>query len=228
VKARICTPIPARSIAEALKLLEKAEAYGAALAELRIDYLKGLNGVEDLAASTKLPLIATNRQASQGGLWAGSEGERLKRLVKVAGTGFEYADAELTSEGLSGTVHELKAQGVKPIVSHHNFQSTPSLTDIRGLLRREIEAGAYVCKVVTTAREAKDNLTCLTLTGEAGQKCKIVCFAMGSAGILSRVASPLLGAYFTYASVKKGFETARGQLWIGDLMSIYEKLGVET
>jgi 3-dehydroquinate dehydratase len=58
------------------------------------------------------------------------------------------------------------------------------------------------------------------------EKTNIVCFAMGKKGVLSRIFSPLFGAYFTYASVNQGLETASGQLDIQRLRKIYSLLGV--
>jgi 3-dehydroquinate dehydratase type I len=51
---------------------------------------------------------------------------------------------------------------------------------------------------------------------------KIVSFAMGPLGMLSRVLSPLVGGEFTYASVEPDRESAPGQLAVVDLRKIYD------
>jgi 3-dehydroquinate dehydratase type I len=51
---------------------------------------------------------------------------------------------------------------------------------------------------------------------------KMVAFTMGTQGFLSRVMSPLIGAYFTYGAVQKGVESAPGQLPVSDMLAIYE------
>jgi 3-dehydroquinate dehydratase-1 len=43
-------------------------------------------------------------------------------------------------------------------------------------------------------------------------KLPIIAVSMGDAGKISRVVAPLLGAYLTYASLRKGKESAPGQL----------------
>jgi 3-dehydroquinate dehydratase type I len=53
---------------------------------------------------------------------------------------------------------------------------------------------------------------------------KIVSFAMGAAGQLSRVLCPLVGGYFTYASVEEGKESAEGQITVKELREIYRML----
>jgi 3-dehydroquinate dehydratase len=45
---------------------------------------------------------------------------------------------------------------------------------------------------------------------------------MGNYGKISRVASPFFGGFFTMASIKKGDETAKGQLTIDELKTIYQ------
>ena len=51
---------------------------------------------------------------------------------------------------------------------------------------------------------------------------KLVALAMGQVGISSRVLSPVLGGYFTYAAMTEGKESAPGQLTVAYLRSFYE------
>jgi 3-dehydroquinate dehydratase len=50
---------------------------------------------------------------------------------------------------------------------------------------------------------------------------------MGNYGRISRVASPLFRGFFTMASIKKGDETAKGQLTIDDLKIIYQTIDLD-
>ncbi len=68
---------------------------------------------------------------------------------------------------------------------------------------------------------AADNITVLRLIRDFPDT-KIVSFAMGEAGWLSRVMAPLAGGYFTYASLGAGRESAAGQLTVDELKTIYE------
>jgi 3-dehydroquinate dehydratase len=47
---------------------------------------------------------------------------------------------------------------------------------------------------------------------------------MGAAGQLSRVLCPLVGGYFTYASIEEGMESADGQITVKSLKEIYRIL----
>lgn len=228
MKIRICTPIAAEKDSEAIHLIRKAEAMGADLIELRLDYLNDLGGVRKVVESTALPIIATNRKYEQGGHRPQSEDRRIQALLEVADLGFQYVDVELSTANLESVIRELKEMGVSSIVSFHDFKQTPNVADLERIVRSQMETGADVCKLVTTANELDDGISCLLLTSKMSENTKIVCFAMGKKGILSRILCPLFGAPFTYASVEKGLETASGQLSISDLKEIYRSLGVET
>jgi len=227
VKVQICVPIAAENASEAMGLIRKAEAGGADLIELRLDYFNDLGGISRIVESTSLPVIATNRQYEQGGHRPQKENQRVQALLDVAGQGFRYVDVELTTQGLGSVILELKKTDAKLIVSFHDFKQTPNIAELEKIVGSQMKMGADICKVVTTANSIDDSISCLLLTSKMSQKAKVVCFAMGKMGILSRVLCPLFGAQFTYASVEKGRETASGQLSISDLKKLYRKLGVE-
>jgi len=227
VKIQICIPIAAENTSEAIRLIRKAEARGANLIELRLDYLNDLEGISQIVESTSLPIIATNRQYEQGGHRPQNEDQRVQAILDVAGQGFRYVDIELTTAGLNSVIGELKKMDAKLIVSFHDFKQTPNVTELKKIVESQMKIGADICKLVTTANTIDDGISCLLFTSKMSQKGKVVCFAMGKMGILSRVLCPLFGAHFTYASVEKGRETASGQLSISDLKRLYRKLGVE-
>ena len=91
---------------------------------------------------------------------------------------------------------------------------------MKEIVRKQLKAGADICKVITSAQRLEDNLTHLKLIREFPQA-KIVSFAMGPLGFSSRVLSPLVGGEFTYASIKKGKESASGQITVRELSEIY-------
>jgi len=228
VNIRICAPIAAERVSKMIPLIKKAESSGADLIEVRLDYLNSLRGIEKIVETASLPLIATNRQHEQGGRRLQSEDQRVRALIDAANLGFHYVDIELTASALESIVQELKELGAKTIISFHDFKRTPDALEMEKIVRAQTEAGAEICKLVTTANEIADNISCLLLTLKMSEIIKVVCFAMGSKGILSRVLSPIFGAHFTYASIKRGLETAPGQLSIFDLKKLYRSLGVES
>jgi len=210
-----------KTTAEALCLIEKAEDARADLIEVRLDCLEKRARLADLAAHGKTPKIATIIKFS------GTEKERWQILFSAAKNGFEYVDAELSSPKLKGIVKELSLLNVKPIVSFHNIAEPLNFSELNSVLEREISSGADVCKIVTTAKRIEDNLAILNFTSTACSKTKIVCFAMGELGKVSRLLSPLFGGYFTFASLERGSETAAGQMTIQEMKTTYKLLGLK-
>ena len=219
---RICVSILPKTVPEALRLIEKAEAAHADLIEVRLDRLKDClenhRGLADLAAHGKTPKIATDKASR-------AETEHRQMLLNAAKSDFEYVDAELSTPQLENLTRELKALGAKPIVSFHKFDGSSSLSELGSVLEREISSGAEVCKIVTTAKQMEDNLTTLNFTSTASSKTKLVCFCMGELGKVSRLLSPLFGGFFTFASLERGNETASGQMTIQEMKSAYALLG---
>lgn len=212
---------------EALRLIEKAEDAHADLIEVRLDCFKDCSALGDVAAHGKTSKIVTCKLRSCGGKFSGTEMEQLQLLLIAAKNGFGYADIELTHPKLEEAVKELKLLSVKPIVSFHDFAETPSTAELNSILEREIASGADICKIVTTAKRIEDNLALLNFASTACNKTKIVCFAMGELGRVSRLLSPLFGGFFTFASLERESETAAGQMTIQEMRSAYNLLGLK-
>jgi 3-dehydroquinate dehydratase-1 len=94
---------------------------------------------------------------------------------------------------------------------------------MREIIQKQLATGADICKVVTTAKSFQDNLAALQLIKDFPET-RVVSFAMGTPGQISRVLCPLLGGYFTYAAVREGRESAEGQISVMDLREIYRML----
>jgi 3-dehydroquinate dehydratase-1 len=212
---------------QALSLIEKAEEAQADLIEVRLDCLETSRKLHDLVKSTKIPLIATNKLLSEKGYFSGTETERQQTLLNAAKNDFEYADVDLSNPKHKETIDKLKLLGAKPIVSYHKFDGALSVSEMEKVLEEEIASGASVCKIITTAKQIEDNLTALNFVSAMSSKAKLVCFCMGEYGKASRLLSPMFGAYFTFASLEQGNETAAGQMSIQEMKTAYTLLGVK-
>jgi 3-dehydroquinate dehydratase type I len=222
VTARICVSILPKTVPEALRLIEKAEGAHADFIEVRLDHLEDClenhQGLADLASKGKTPKIATDKSSR-------NETEQRQMLVNAAKNDFEYVDVELSTPQLKALVKELKALGAKPIVSFHKFDCSLGISELTSVFEREISSGAEVCKIVTTAKRMEDNLVTLNFTSTASSRMKVVCFCMGELGKVSRLLSPLVGGFFTFASLERGSETAYGQMSIQEMKTAYGILG---
>jgi 3-dehydroquinate dehydratase-1 len=224
---RVCVSVPPKTVDEAFELIRKAEAQHADLIEVRLDYLTNHDQIADIPSCSKTPLIATNKSTEQHGKFSGTETERQKILVDAAKNGFAYVDVDLGTPKQTELISKLHEAGVKVIVSFHDFEQTPTAEQLNKVLDEELALGADVCKIITIANSVKDNLTTLNFVSEASKKAKIVCFALGDLGKQSRLVSPVLGAFFTFASLDEKRKTAKGQLTIYEMNSAYEALGLK-
>jgi 3-dehydroquinate dehydratase-1 len=209
---------------EALSLIERAEKAQADIIEVRLDCLEASRNLSDLVKSTKIPLIATNKLLSENGNFAGTETERQQTLFNAAKNDFEYVDVDLSSPKHKETIDKLKLLGTKPIVSYHKFDGALSISEMEKVLEQEIASGASVCKIITTAKQIEDNLTALNFVSTMSSKTKLVCFCMGELGKVSRLLSPMFGAFFTFASLQQGNKTAVGQMTIQEMKAAYDLL----
>jgi len=213
-------------------MISRAEEAGADLLEIRLDYLNmrapdAMERLGKVVRRTTIPLIATNRQYKQGGYRLQNEEERVQTLIRAATVGFQHVDLELTTVELKSTVRKVRDSGATPIVSFHDLEGTPEESEMEKITKSQIEAGAEICKLVTTANELSDSIRCLDFTRRISETSRIVCFAMGRKGVLSRALSPFFGGYFTFASLERGLGTASGQISIAELKELYRKLGVD-
>ena len=224
-KPRICIAITNND----LKAVQEVEPL-ADLFEVRIDLIG--EGWQELARRLKKPWIATNRLAEEGGKCQSTEARRIESLLLAMELGATMVDIELKTKNLENIVPMVKKRA-KCIVSSHDFEKTPPYEELKLLALKQLKAGADICKVATTARQFEDNLAVLRLVSEfpmlaslqEQRESKLVSFAMGQEGQISRVLSPLAGADFTYASIARGKESAPGQITVRGLAAIYEMIG---
>ncbi len=225
--SRICVSILPKNNQEALTLIERAEKAQADLVEVRMDCFETSRSLIELVESTKLPLIATNKLVSEKGFFEGTEVEQQQTLLNAAKNGFAYVDVNLSSPKLLETVKALEKSGVQPIVSYHKYDNPLTIAEMETVLQQEIASGASVCKIVGTAKTIEDNVSTLNFVSANFNKTKLVCFCMGEQGKTSRLLSPMFGAFFTFASLDKNFETASGQMSIEEMKYVFNLLGAK-
>jgi 3-dehydroquinate dehydratase/shikimate dehydrogenase len=175
-------------------------------------------------------IVATCRREANGGEFGGSVREEIEILETAAAAGAALLDVEIETAEISPQAVEGLREKARVIVSFHNFERTPALTQV---LRRMKKVPADLYKFATTARKPSDNLRVLSIL-EASAGTPMVALAMGEIGVPSRILGPARNSAFTFAAPdpapgtsKRGAKkinaspTAPGQLTASKLRSSF-------
>jgi 3-dehydroquinate dehydratase/shikimate dehydrogenase len=82
--------------------------------------------------------------------------------------------------------------------------------------------GFDIIKMAVKAQSLEDNLKIFSIIKKAKSKnIKIIAFCMGEYGEISRILSPVFGGYLTFGSLRKGKESAPGQIPADILKNVY-------
>jgi 3-dehydroquinate dehydratase I len=223
--AKICVSIAPDNVASIKEQAHRAFILGADYVEIRFDFLEADFLAEALQASKDIKdrAIFTLRSSSEGGKFAGSEQNRLQWLATFAELKPMLLDIELDTLKKNDELADfLEEQKSRILVSWHDFEKTPPNDEIADMLSEMRTYSNYV-KVVTTAKSIEDALRLLEMYNETTVELHPIFFAMGEAGVISRVLCTLVGnAPFTYASLERVL--APGQLTLIQIKKLYDKI----
>ncbi|MCK5220051.1 MAG: type I 3-dehydroquinate dehydratase, partial [Candidatus Aminicenantes bacterium] len=140
--------------------------------------------------------------------------------------GASYVDLELgIDEEYLKELRTLSVEnGCKIIISSHDQKKTPSISELKKIYESCSEKGADIVKIACNIISGSDNARLLSLYDfeDLSEKIPLIAIGMGEIGKITRLAVPLLGAPFTYASLNDGKETAKGQISKSVLTEIYK------
>jgi 3-dehydroquinate dehydratase type I len=214
-KPRICVTIVDSDIESIIKIEKSVDLF-----EVRLDLIG--SDWPEVVKYLKKPWIACSRSQKEGGKGDLDDVKRFEELLRAAEIGAGIVDIELSTPGLADYVPLIKARS-RCLISFHDMNGTPSFNSLVNIAESQIKSGADICKIVTTANVFEDNLTLLKLINKF-KEVKMVAFAMGAQGRISRILSPLAGGYFTFACVEEGRESASGQIPLNELVQVYKYL----
>ncbi len=163
--------------------------------------------------SAGLPVIITIRSQSEGGGWDSSEEKRLE-LLKQALTELSAVDVELRSEIASAVAQTAKASGKVCIVSYHDFDGTPPVTELENAMTEACRLGC-IGKITTTIktqgdREALQQILCHPWP------IPVCVMGMGPMGTETRITFAGLGSCLTYGYLDR--PSAPGQFSAAELV----------
>lgn len=223
---RICVSVGVRaSLSRIRNTAQNAIDHGADLVEIRLDYLehvdvgsvrRHLHGLED-------QLILTCRKKNEGGRFAGSDRERVDILAELAEWDGPLLDVELST--MQKEAGRFKSKSGNLIISWHDFQRTPRKQIMSGMVKEISQLGG-VAKIITTAKNVKDNVTILSLY-KVVERGSLIAFCMGEKGMISRLLSPMAGSPLTYTYIGRS-PVAPGQFSLEEFRDLYGIMGIGT
>ena len=211
--------------------------------ELRVDYLPEEN-YRDVAKVNQLlsematddrPVIVTLRTEKEGGR-ACLSNEEYRHLIRHYAAEcvcplldvelYRFAEEEALSAGSDSINREALGQVVTAahesdkavILSHHDFEKTPSRAEITQRIALMRDLGADLPKVAYMPQKEEDVYTLLGSAGQAWEErgLPLIAISMGDLGKASRVCGSFFGSFVTFA-VTAAASSAPGQIETGKL-----------
>jgi len=174
-----------------------------------------------LLADSPIPTIVTCRSASEGGLFEGSEEERVEMYNVALQSKHppKYIDIEYEIAILHPLlIDRFRTEQTGIILSWHDMRGQPQDLFQRAKAMQDI-TGVAIVKMAWRARSIRDNFDAFTLLQSRQQPMIALC--MGEYGILSRILAPKFGGFATFASATNDSATAPGQLSIEKMHTQY-------
>jgi 3-dehydroquinate dehydratase type I len=180
------------------------------LTEIRLDAASFTSVELKQLFSTGNRTIATYRPGNT------DNASRQKALAEAVRAGASYLDIEYEADDnyRKELIREAADHGCSLIISWHDFDKTPGQEELEKIMDRCYMMGADIAKLACMVNDRQDLIRLLSLYNLPGKK---VVLGMGEKGSFSRVAAPLLGAEFTFASPDSGPVTAPGQLSLSEM-----------
>lgn len=232
---KICVPIVAVTKEEIIKKAEEIRNYPADMIEWRADYFEDAYHLEALASVLSgirevigdMPLLFTFRSESEGGCKSIGAKDYFALNLAVAMYGVaDLIDLEVYHdlERAKNVIAMLHEAGVKVIASHHDFDKTPTRSEIMTKLSKMQELNADILKIAVMPNEIGDVARLLKITGRTSINFEkpLVTMAMGEMGMVTRISGESFGSDITFGTV--GEASAPGQLHVNDLKLILETL----
>ena len=148
--------------------------------------------VREIIEEINFPTIATNRVKTEGGLFKGTEEQRVNILLETVDVA-EFVDIELqTNDNL---IKQITETNVKTIISYHDFKKTPPLNELLNIVFKEKNLG-NIAKVALMPNDLEDTLTVLAILSHCEDT---IAISMGDIGSYTRVISTKFNAPITFA-----------------------------
>ena len=190
--------------------------------ELRFDFMVPIKipTALDLVKNDLRRCICTLRPRKEGGKFSGGEKDRISILKLIAEYNPYLLDVEFDTIRKNKDLRQyLKRTKTSLLVSWHDFKKTPEENLLRIKLKQMSKFSRNV-KIVTSAKTIGDSMKVLSLYKNLPKDHRLVAFAMGDSGRMSRILCTQFGSPYTYVSLGK--PVAPGQFSLDEVKSIFK------
>jgi 3-dehydroquinate dehydratase/shikimate dehydrogenase len=204
------------SIAQESRRLALADMLNAApqcdLLEVRLDRFGKAPELGELLAVKPKPVIMSCRRPRDGGLWEGSEDERLALLRQCIISKADYVEIELDV-----------ADQIRPfpparrVIAYTNRSETPA--NLAEIYAEAQTKHPDVIKLTTLARTPEEAWPLVQVLARPAVPTVVV--GLGRPGVMLSVLGAKIGAPWTYAALERGMEAYPGQPTVADLADVY-------
>lgn len=232
-KPKICLPIVGRTVEDIMNQAQNIIKNPVDIIEWRADWFTDISDFSKTNQAIEaihsiigeIPLLFTIRTSNEGGELS-INFEDYSRILTEASTNplVDAIDVEILmapEESIKKLIYELKSSSVV-IASSHDFEKTPSSSEIAERLIYMEQCGANVCKMAVMPKNTDDVLSLLLATNQAHQKLNhpIITMSMGKYGLISRLCGEVFGSALTFGCV--GYASAPGQIDANELNTVLE------
>jgi 3-dehydroquinate dehydratase/shikimate dehydrogenase len=214
----ICITIAQESRHLLLADMLNAVAMGADLLEIRLDHLEKAPNFSDMLAAKRKPLLFSCPRPRDGGLWKGTEEERLMLLRQAIMSKADYVEIEYD---VAGQIRPFP--GCRRVISYTNVGKMPSA--IGEIYEDMLALKPDVIKLTVRARTPEEAWPLVQILGK--QKVPTVVVGLGRPGVMLAVLGKKIGAPWTAAALERGAEAFPGQPTIRDLVGVYRYRDIE-
>ena len=233
---KITVPVVGTNNVELIEEVKGLKGIKLDIVEWRVDFYENVEDIEKvkeiLSEIRKVladtPILFTFRTKKEGGEREVPVEYYVKLNCEIAKTKMvDLVDVELfTGDNFVREVVETAhANGVKVVMSNHDFFKTPAKEEIVSRLTKMTELNADLPKIAVMPQSEADVLTLLCATNEMKQKYAdqpIITMSMAGMGVISRLAGECFGSVLTFGAAKKA--SAPGQIAVEDLNTVLQIL----
>ncbi|MCR5097999.1 MAG: type I 3-dehydroquinate dehydratase [Lachnospiraceae bacterium] len=228
----ICVPITDDTADGIISRAKKLVDAGVEMIEWRADFFEGISNNERVLEVLNLLreitpdtiLIVTLRSRDQGGKCTMDQDERKALLITMAQAhSADLIDVEYFSyENPLRLIERLHERGALVVVSHHDFNETPTRAVMRELMSQMADVDGDIVKLAVMPTGMQDVSNLLSVTdwfASSHQGVPVITMSMGPMGVLSRIGGFMFGSAVTFAADGDA-ASAPGQLPYDDVESI--------